>query len=308
MHAAVVTNWDKPPAYTEVPAPPPAATDQEQITVVAAGVHQVVRSRASGKHYSSGPLPHVPGVDGVGTTADGRTVYFTSFFTGGSFAETVNVPKTEVFELAAGADAVAIAGMVNPAMSSWLAVKTRVSGPLRDGFVVVVMGATSASGSLAASLMKLLGASKVIGVARNLKKMEQLSALDERIVLADDPAQTDFSSLGDVDIVLDYIYGPASVHLLSKLHSKVPTTLVEIGTLGGAQELAVPAALLRSKDITIRGSGPGSWSMVQQKQALPELLTALSKIEAPPSKVAKFSDVETAWVEKDDGRRLVFVP
>jgi len=308
MHSALVTTWGQPPAYTPVPAPPAPSDDEEQITLLAAGVHQVVRSRAAGKHYSSGPLPHVPGVDGVGETQDGRKVYFTTFNTGGSLAELVNVHTSEVFPLPADADAAVIAGMVNPAMSSWLAVKTRLDRPLRPGFVAVIMGATSASGALAASLMKRLGASKVVGVARSLAKLERLPALDERVVLAEDPAATDFSKLGDVDVVLDYIYGPASVRLLAQLSSKVPTTLIEIGTLGGAQEMAVPASLLRSKDITIRGSGPGSWSMADQKQALPELLDALCQIEGLAVRIEKLVNVEKVWLEKDDGGRLVFVP
>ena len=47
------------------------------IKVLAAAVHPRTRSGARGSHYtSSGKLPLVPGVDGVGTRADGTRVYF----------------------------------------------------------------------------------------------------------------------------------------------------------------------------------------------------------------------------------------
>ncbi len=98
INAAQVTSWTSPPAYTAVPVPPAplAGSGIVQIRVLAVGEHQLVRSRAAGKHYTSGPLPHVVGVDGVGRTIpEGKLVYFITLRTGGgSFAEVVNVPKS----------------------------------------------------------------------------------------------------------------------------------------------------------------------------------------------------------------------
>ena len=107
INAAQVTSWGAPPAYTALPAPPVPSPESGivQIRVLATGVHQLVRSRAAGKHYTSGPLPHVVGVDGVGSTIpEGKLVYFITLRTGGgSFAEIVNVPKSYVFDLPEGA-------------------------------------------------------------------------------------------------------------------------------------------------------------------------------------------------------------
>jgi D-arabinose 1-dehydrogenase-like Zn-dependent alcohol dehydrogenase len=77
MHAAVVTAFDTPPIYREVPTPTPQAPDEILVDVLAAGLHPRVRSQADGSHYtSSGELPVVPGIDGVGRTGDGALRYF----------------------------------------------------------------------------------------------------------------------------------------------------------------------------------------------------------------------------------------
>jgi NADPH:quinone reductase-like Zn-dependent oxidoreductase len=47
------------------------------IDVIAAGLHPRVLSQADGLHYTStGELPLVPGIDGVGRGADGLLRYF----------------------------------------------------------------------------------------------------------------------------------------------------------------------------------------------------------------------------------------
>ena len=77
MHAAVVTTFDAPPAYRELPNPAPQAPDEMVVKVIASGLHPRVRSQADGSHYtSSGELPLVPGIDGVGRAPDGTLRYF----------------------------------------------------------------------------------------------------------------------------------------------------------------------------------------------------------------------------------------
>lgn len=64
-----------PPGYADYPSPK-AGTDEVLVRVSASALSQLVRAQASGKHYSSGRPPLVPGVDGVGYLEDGRRVYF----------------------------------------------------------------------------------------------------------------------------------------------------------------------------------------------------------------------------------------
>ena len=76
-----------------------------------------------------------------------------------------------------------------------------------------------------------------------------------------DPVEnTDFLKLGHVDVILDYVYGPITVHLLGSLKTMQPIQFVQAGTLS-AQVMELKGAILRGMNLTIRGSGPGSWNM-----------------------------------------------
>jgi NADPH:quinone reductase-like Zn-dependent oxidoreductase len=77
MNAAVVSSFAEPPHYTQFDSPQPKDADDTLVEVLAAGLHPRVRSGAAGAHYtSSGQLPLIPGVDGVGRLPDGRLIYF----------------------------------------------------------------------------------------------------------------------------------------------------------------------------------------------------------------------------------------
>lgn len=305
MHHAEVTAWGEAPKYTEAADLPAPAADQVRIKVEAVSVSRVVRSRAAGQHYSSKTLPHVPGVDGVGSLPDGQKVYFTTLaaHAGGSFSEYVNVAKGDVIALPAGADPVQTAAAVNPALSSWMALRARAQ-PLPAEFTVLIVGATSASGRLAITLARSLGAKRVIGAARNEAALDELQ-LDERIVVRDAVSETDFGTLGDVDVVLDYVFGPLAEHLFRSLRSARPVQYVHIGGLGGRQ-VTVPGEALRSNNLTIRGSGPGAWTMAELVKTLPELLQAVVGAKQDV-RVVPLKEIESEWA-KDAAGRLVFVP
>lgn len=305
MHAAQVSEWGKPPTYVEItkPAVPPADSGLVQIQVTAMGVHRVVRSRAAGQHYSAKSLPHLPGTDGVGTTPDGQQVFFSNLG-GGSFSEFVNVPKAAVVPLATGADPIQYAALVNPAFSSWMALTQRCT-TLPPGFSVVVMGATSASGRLAVHFARTLGAGKVIGCARDQKALAE-AGLDETIVLADPVESTDFSKAENVDVILDYMYGPPVVQLLKALKPTKPVQYVQIGSLA-ALDFSLPSEILRSKDITMRGSGPGSWGLSALGKELPSIVKGMVAMKPQQVNVVPLKDIETAWDAPVQGR-LVFVP
>lgn len=305
MYQAQIDTWGSAPKYVQVSDLPQPNEDEVQIKVEAVGIHRVVRSRASGKHYSSGSLPHVPGIDGVGRrTSDNKLVYFFSFSTG-LLAEYVNLPKSSVYELLDDSDPVQVASAINPAMSSWMTFKGRTQNLPKD-FTVLILGATSASGRVAISIARSLGAKKIIGAARSQASLDKLP-LDQSIVIPEDVTQTDFSDLDEVDVVLDYIYGPLALHLFDALKTPKPVQYVHIGAVSGVLEINIPGAIMRSKDITIRGSGPGSWSMKDFEASLPELLGIVGEFERGPVKVAKLEDVEKEW-SFEGPERLVFVP
>ena len=128
MRAAVVTSFDAAPRYEEFPAPAPAGDDEMVIDVIAAGLHPRVRSQADGLHYTStGELPLVPGIDGVGRTADGRCSTTSSSPTP-RWARWPSRPSSTPAAASCcptAADPVAVAAAMNPAMSSWVALRQR---------------------------------------------------------------------------------------------------------------------------------------------------------------------------------------
>ena len=122
-----------------------------------------------------------------------------------------------------------------------------------------------------------------------------------------DPVEnTDFLKSGHVDVILDYVYGPITVQLLGSLKTMQPIQFVQAGTLS-AQVMELKGAILRGMNLTIRGSGPGSWNMEDLRAELPLVAQATKALRALDVKVAKLSDVESAWDEKTN-ERLVFVP
>jgi NADPH:quinone reductase-like Zn-dependent oxidoreductase len=307
MRAITVSSWGATPAFTSSHPEPSSSDDTVTLKVLASGLHQLVRAQAAGTHYTTKntTMPYIPGADGVGETPDGKRVYFNSITTGGGFAESIAVPKQSVTPIPEGADPVVIAGLTNPGMSSWMAFAGRVDPELPKGFTVVITGVTAISAKVAVQFARAKGAGKIVGVARNAKELAAIADLDERITLATDPGETDFSSLGDVDLILDYLYGPAVVALLNQLKSSVPTQFVQIGTVAG-NDIALPGAVLRSKNITIRGAGPGAWAMSQFAKELPGLLEAVAKLPDMQLTTRKLEDATTAWGNKKE--RTVFVP
>jgi NADPH:quinone reductase-like Zn-dependent oxidoreductase len=276
IKGAIVKEWGATPIYTDLPAPPSPSTGEVQIQVLAVGIHRLVRTRTTGKHFSATKLPHIPGSDGVGRTLhDGKLVYFTTFWEKGSFAEVVNVAEQEVTPIPESFDPVQIAGLVNPAISSWMAIRARTRDLPKD-FAVLIMGATTTSGMIAMSVARSLGAGKVFGAARNVKRLET-AGYNGFIELKEDMAATDYSMAEDVDLILDYIYGLPVLHLFKALKPTGAVQYVQIGTLSGPS-LDMPGDLLRSKDITIRGSAPGSYSMKLLAQEMPKMLASLQDV------------------------------
>ncbi|KAH6890649.1 hypothetical protein B0T10DRAFT_548156 [Thelonectria olida] len=311
--AAQISEWGTAPKTVRISSPAaPVDDSQVQIRVIATGLHQVARSRAEGKHYTSVSLPHTPGIDGTGIdVATGKLVYFTALKGEGSFVEVVNVPKASVYELPQGVDPVQAAALMNPVMSSWMALRKRVDsfkeGQPAKPWSCFILGATSMSGRVAIRVARLLGATRIIGAARNEAALKTLG-LDDTIVLQNDAEATDFSSAADADVVLDYLYGPYFTNFFtsrSTLKADNPITWVCIGAVAGNFG-TVASAALRKRDVTIRGSGFGAWSFADFEAEAPEMLKVLVGVKEEGIREVKLEDVESEW-NNTDGGRVVFV-
>ena len=240
MKAAVVSSFGTVPRYQDFPAPVPAGDDDMVIDVIAAGLHPRVRSQADGSHYTStGKLPLVPGIDGVGRGADGLVRYFVlPDTTRGAMAEQTVIDARRSIVLPPGSDPVAVAAAMNPAMSSWVALRQRV--PFQAGQNVLVLGATGNAGQMAVQIAKLLGAGQVIAAGRDAGRLAGLPALGATgtVVLSGDPdavARRLGQAAAGVDVVIDYLWGePTSAAMTAVVTGRAdrgqPLTWIEIGS------------------------------------------------------------------------------
>jgi NADPH:quinone reductase-like Zn-dependent oxidoreductase len=307
MRAAIVLTAGTDPVYGDFPEP--AAGDGEVVVgVSAAAISQVVRSRASGRHYSSaGQFPFVAGVDGVGRLADGRRVYFAlPRAPYGSMAERAVVRAEQCVRLPDTIDDVAAAALANPGVSSWAALTGRAR--LEAGETVLVNGATGIAGRLAVRIARYLGAGKVIATGRNAAALAEAGAdvtvplIEERDAL--EAALRPIFAEG-VDVVIDYLWGKSAEAVLIAAAKFGPDSralrYVEVGSASG-QEITLPSAVLRSSAITLTGSGIGSIAPAALVAMAGNLFRAAGPAGlATPTRSVLLADVGTAW--NDDGSR-----
>ncbi len=189
MNAAVVHSFEAPPRYTSFDEPI-ASESELLVEVIAAGLHPIVKSLANGTHYgSTGELPFIPGVDGVGRLPDGSLVYFGGARPPfGTFAERALASRSMSLPLPAGLEPATAAGMANPGMSSWVALTARAR--FVPGENVLILGATGLAGQLAIQIAKHLGAQRVVAAGRNPEVLETLPQLAARVrfIQIGDPA------------------------------------------------------------------------------------------------------------------------
>lgn len=315
MKAAIVREPGQPPVYGDFAEPMPSPSECP-IAVTAAALSPVVKSRASGRHYSSsGRLPFIVGLDGVGRLDDGRRVYFlVSRAPYGSMAEQAVVPAAQCLPVPDGLDDVTAAAIANPGMSSWAAYAERAR--LKSGETVLVNGATGTAGRLAVQIAKHLGAGKVIATGRNADALRSVAALgaDVTIPLGADPEALEDSFRAQfaegVDVVIDYLWGPSAERLLAAGAEAgmeaMPIRFVQVGAVSGPG-ITLPSAVLRSSAIELMGSGIGSVPLDRLVHCIGELLQAAGpagfRIATSP---VPLSQVERAWPEDDSGRRTVF--
>jgi NADPH:quinone reductase-like Zn-dependent oxidoreductase len=319
MNAAVVTSFDQPPHYRPFPVPEPRTGDEVLVAVLAAGLHPRVRTGAAGAHYtSSGTLPMIPGIDAVGMRADGTRIYFAaSDDVIGTMAEKALADPHRSIELPDDVDVATVAAAMNPAMSSWVALRRRV--PLEAGQSVLVLGATGNAGAMAVQVAKLLGAGRVVGAGRDPDRLRALSSVgaDEVVQLTDDTEETSAalaSAAAEVDIVIDYLWGaPAQNAIVALLTARSDRSRamnwIQIGAITGPT-IELPSVALRSANLRLQGSGQGSVSPGTYQAELPALVEEISAgTLAVNAKRTPLAEVEHAWTRPDTpGERTVFVP
>jgi NADPH:quinone reductase-like Zn-dependent oxidoreductase len=316
LKAAIVRAPGHTPVYGDFPEPKPSP-GENRITVTAAAISHVTRSRASGTHYSGSTLvPFVVGIDGVGRLDDERRVYFVLPRTPyGGMAEKTVVPSAQCLPIPDDVDDVTAAAIANPGASSWAAYTERAR--LKVGETVLVNGATGTAGRLAVQIARHLGARKVIATGRNANALRAVATLgaDVTIPLIEEEAALEASFkeqfVEGVDVVIDYLWG-TSAHCILVAGAKAgtdaaPIRFVQVGSVSGL-DITLPSAVLRSSAIELMGSGIGSVPLDRFVAAIGRLLQAAVpgdfKIATNP---IPLSDVEQAWLKDERGRRTVFI-
>jgi NADPH:quinone reductase-like Zn-dependent oxidoreductase len=212
-------------------------------------------------------------------------------------------------------------------MASWLPLKARQSEAGRLG-TVLILGVTGISGFLAAQNARLLGASRVVGAGRSQPGLERAAAAGADTVPLTGDADADAEALakaldGDPPgLVLDFLWGSVAETAFAALAPGGPgtappalggdgagTRYVQIGALAGAAA-AVPSALLRSRKITISGSGAGSVAAADIKAQIPVYIKLIAEGSVQvPFRTFLLSDVGAAWTASAEaGPRVVLVP
>jgi NADPH:quinone reductase-like Zn-dependent oxidoreductase len=317
VKAAVVSSFGTAPRYEDFPAPAPAGEHDMVIDVIASGLHPRVRSQADGSHYTStGELPLIPGIDGVGRGADGLLRYFVVPDTAmGAMADQAVIDARRSVVLPPGSDPVAVAAAMNPAMSSWVALRQRVQ--FRAAQNVLVLGATGNAGQMAVQIAKLLGAGQIVAAGRDRGRLAGLPALGATATVqlgGDDTAGELGKAASEVDVVIDYLWGqPASTAMIAALAGRAdknrPLTWIEIGSVAGSTA-PIPAAALRAARLQIVGSGQGSVSARDFLAELPALAEEITRgtfdINARPMPLAQ---VAQAWADAaHTAQRIVLTP
>lgn len=317
MKAAIVNTLGQAPQLG-VFTPPQAQDGEVIVEVRVAGIKQLDRGIVAGTHYSSPKnLPFVPGTDGVGLTPDGQRVYFASFRQPhGALAERAvaswTVPVPDALD-----DATA-AALVNPALAAWLPLYWRAN--IQPGETVLIIGATGTSGKLAIAAARQAGAGRIVAAGRRQSVLEALG-VDATVDLGleGEALKQAFAAAAGpkgYDVVVDYIWGPATEALLATFNNHdlsshaggLGIRLVNVGAMAGPN-ITLPAAVLRSTQLQILGSGTGNFPPIPQLKRIVADILALAaegKISVETQEYA-LAEIAEVWDinKKSDIRSVI---
>ncbi|MCA0145210.1 zinc-binding dehydrogenase [Blastococcus sp. LR1] len=279
MRAAVVQVPGETPVVTEHPSPE-AAPGRSIVRVTAAPIVPLDLLCASGTSYFGRPaVPYVPGVQGVGVVEESTTlpagtrVWFATpagMAPGdGSLAELCAVADDDLVPVTADVPDAALAALGLSAVAAWMSLTWR--GGLRAGEHVLVLGAGGAVGQAAVGAAKLLGAGRVVAVARSEASRDRALAAGADEALAPEGDVDAFAARlaeatgGRLDVVVDPVFGAAATAASRALSPG--GRLVNLG--GASGDVAeFSSAVLRAKSASVLGYTNNSLTVEQRRDAL----------------------------------------
>jgi NADPH:quinone reductase-like Zn-dependent oxidoreductase len=320
MKAAVIYEKGDLPQYVEFPTPQPQSENEILVNVKAVAIKHFDKGVASGTHYSSAKQQEggkVIGGDGVCVLGDGTRVY--AIGVSGMLAEQATTEKGRYVEVPDAVDDATAAALPNAVFGA--AMGLRFKANIRPGDVVLINGATGFTGRVAVQIAKYYGAGKIIVTGRDQRSLTDLLEFgaDEAVSVLLDDAQfkTKIQSLYQetpINIVIDYLWGRTAELILTALKGDGGFTslthYVSVGTMSG-DIINLSAAILRSTNIQLTGSGLGSWSREQVKELFASILPEMFSLAAAGKLVVRtvqvpITEISSLWdVDIAGGKRLV---
>ncbi len=307
--------------YTDFPDPIVHGEDELLISIKAAAISRVDRSRASSSHYSTKndtQPAKVIGGDGVGLLEDGTRVFAVGV--SGMVAEKAVIEKNKLVKLPAGIDDVIAAALPNAVAGSAMGLLFRAG--LKAGETVLINGATGFTGRVAVQVARHYGAKKIIATGRNEQSLQSLKQLgaDELILTTDDEEFITLiqktNQLTPIDIIVDYLWGHTAELILTALKGAGSFThrvrFVSIGSVTG-DKIQLSAEALRSVDLQLSGSGLGSWTRDEMRKLFSEIIPEMFQLAADnklkvETVTVNLKDIESVWnMQVPGGKRVVVV-
>jgi len=321
MIAARITGYGEPPEIVEIdpPGEPGPFRDSpagpaEIVEVLVAGINPVDLAIASGKFDAGAPpLPYVPGLEGIGRTADGEVVWFDGpHFPWGSMAGLAVIGEGSGITLPAGISPEQAIGFGVAGLAAWLSLDWR--GQLKDGETVLILGSSGSVGQVAIQAARMMGAGRVVGMARSeagRARTMELGAdatIDSGGEVADLVPRIREATNGGPDLVIDGLWGKPAAAALQAM--KPQGRLVQVGNSAGTTAPVV-AGPLRGGLVSILGFR-NFWAPREVRVEAFERMCSLAgsgDLELAVE-VAPLADAPDAWRRQADspGRKLALSP
>jgi len=167
-------------------------------------------------------------------------------------------------------------------------------------------------------IAKHLGAAHIIVTGRNAAALESLKLAGADITISLEQSKDSLIEAFEsqfhrgVDVVLDYLWGTSAESLLFAAARAVandyPVRFVQIGAISGP-DIKLPAAVLRSKAITLLGSGIGSIPLMRLFDAMKKVFDAAVPAGLQvATQTFPLAELSAHWENTDRLSRTVFIP
>jgi NADPH2:quinone reductase len=306
MRAMRQLSFGEPMELCDVPAPEPGPAET-LVTVSRAAVNPLDIWTSRGT--AGGTLPRTLGIEGAGTTGDGRHVFFRGAGLGivrdGSYAEQVAVPDAVITPIPDGVSDRDAAGI---GVGGVTALDVLDMGGVAAEHRVLVLGASGGVGSFACQLARARGA-HVIAQTGNPANAPRLDGLADEVVVTDAAGLEE--AVGEkVDVVLDPLSGPFTAPAVRLL---IPNGCVVVFGASAGPELTVLSTQLYRNRGRLLGYGQAGESPADLARKTAHLLDAVARGELQPSigaelPLAEANEAHRRILAREAGGRLLLVP